>query len=302
MIETTHPRLTLISHYIVKITVRKKCFMPLSCWGKCLTLWELPCAHNIEDNKEKKTIRHGSSIERYNLFEEWCTTAGLNSLAVRIHFEAVERKNFSDEASCKLLWQPVAAFSIHFVLYWISFLSLLLLYLVLMISNEEGKNGPSDSLNSPPALCPCHLIDRCTLSPFSAVSCFQQSYPFIATFITWSRAVSFGAQCRVSGAWWIGWTSEIAEASPVAIWGHLVTCSVITERWATKSDCCLTYYKGHTGIFLLTLLHLSPIYALISNQMYHIAADGASMPASGYGNSRHTGFICLFTPLIKVAP
>lgn len=70
------------------------------------------------------------------------------------------------QTRCKLSWQPAAIFSIHFILYWISFLYLLLLYLVLMISNER-KNRPSDSLNSPHTLCPCHLIDRCRLFLFS---------------------------------------------------------------------------------------------------------------------------------------
>lgn len=48
---------------------------------------------------------------------------------------------FWRQTHCKLLWQPVAVFFFHVMLYWISLFDLLLLYLVLMISNERGKIG-----------------------------------------------------------------------------------------------------------------------------------------------------------------
>lgn len=62
--------------------------------------------------------------------------------------------------------QPVAVFSIHFILYWIPCLYLLLLYLALMISNERGKMGHRILLIHRTHSGPCHLIDRWTLSLF----------------------------------------------------------------------------------------------------------------------------------------
>lgn len=87
-------------------------------------------------------------------------------LTVRIHFEAVEKKKFWRQARCKLLTASGCIFHPFYTL--LDFLPLSAIAVFSVDDFQWGrKYRPSDSLNSLHTLCPCHLIDRCTLSPFS---------------------------------------------------------------------------------------------------------------------------------------
>lgn len=185
-----------------------------------------------------------------NTDERSTTTSHSNYLAVRIYFKHW-RKCLDDK--------PVAVFSIRFILYWISLLYLPMLYLVSMISNEEGKIGHWILLmHGTLPLCPCHLFDACTQSPF-----FPPILPH------YNKAIHLLPLSLQKAERWV---FEICAGYPFPNelgglqWGRNICCSnwkalsdmirVITKRWGTKSWCWLTYYKEDAGIFYSLIHHV----------------------------------------------
>lgn len=106
--------------------------MPLNCCRECWTLWEVPGAHSIEDNKESIAVQFINIIYLMKgaLRQAEATLNSETSFWCRGEF-------YRRQTRCKLLWQSVALFSISLL----DLLPFFLLYLVLMISNERGKIG-----------------------------------------------------------------------------------------------------------------------------------------------------------------
>lgn len=143
-----------------------------------------------------------------------------------------------------------------------------------MISTEEGrrkKNRPLDSLNLPHTLCPCHLIDRCTLSSFfrSLLLLTQLSiyghFHYLEQNQDFLRSVP-GIQCLINCAVRSDCGSICRRCLAVSD-----TLRVITETRGTKGDCCLTHYKERQILFFCLSSH---IYSLFLHSLVnHVGAD-----------------------------
>lgn len=161
----------------------------------------------------------------------------------------------------------MAVFPIHFILYWIFFLYLLFPYLVLMIFTEGGgkkkKIGHWLLLIYPNTLCPCHLIDRCTLSSFSR-SLLPLTKPSIYGHFHYSeqnrdflRSVP-GIQCLMNCVVRRDCGSICRRCLAVSD-----TFGVITETRGSKGYRCLTHYKERQNPFCSPLASI-PYFRLSS--------------------------------------
>lgn len=239
--------------------------MPQNSWRKCRTLWEVLYAHDIKNNKERNNSRQFNCGS--NLYDERRNTASLsNSLTPRIHFGTAE-KCLWWQACCTLLLQPLAVFSFHFY----TLLDFLPLSAIAVFSVDDfqwgRKNRPLDSLNSLHSLCPCHLIDRCTLSSLFTLACFQQSYPFIATFITRSRTASFEISTGYSVPNELGGLPWLQEHLPLLsedTYSHVQGDNRDVRNLKLLSHDLLQKGRHEYLFFFLTLLRIS---SFISGRM-----------------------------------